>query len=100
MIITKYYPHGSLKRIIELQRQNQLTISFNITNKLIISYWIASAMSYLHSKDIIHCDLKPFNVLFDENVYPVIVDFDKNLQQEENSEYQILGAPLYMAPEI
>lgn len=47
----------------------------NDTQRLIIIYGIASAMKYLHSKNIVHADLKPANVLLDENFYPKLSDF-------------------------
>ena len=47
----------------------------NETKKYIIIYGIASAMSYLHSHDIIHCNLCPENIYLDENYHPKLGGF-------------------------
>lgn len=42
------------------------------TKKLIIIFGIASSMAYLHSLNIIHCNLNPSNIFLDEFLFPKI----------------------------
>jgi serine/threonine protein kinase len=68
---------------------------------------IADAMSYLHSKMIIFCDLKPTNIGFDSSGTVKLFDFGFAVNVASNdsntTEPQILydqcGTPRYMAPE-
>lgn len=63
-------------------------------------------MAYLHDQSILHNDLKPSNILLDDNFYPKIADFglsQKKANIKEGSNYNtmhIKGTPSYIAPEI
>lgn len=62
---------------------------------------IIRGLKYLHSHNIIHCDLKLENLLIDKKTKQIkIIDFD--LSTVTNSEYiaeHIYGTPRYIAPE-
>ncbi|HKV66125.1 MAG TPA: serine/threonine-protein kinase, partial [Rhodanobacteraceae bacterium] len=63
---------------------------------------VAEAVSYAHSLGVLHLDLKPANVLLDENVQPYVADFGlarrlENALAVDNDE--VSGTPAYMAPE-
>ncbi len=64
---------------------------------------IAEAVAHAHSKGVIHRDLKPGNVLIDENGQPRVTDFGLAKQIEGDSNLtgtgQVLGTPSYMPPE-
>lgn len=102
VIITEYFPNGSLKKLIDLSKKSRSPEKWNDTRKLITLYGIASGMAFLHSNNIMHRDLKPENILFDKYLLPMICDF--GLSKEENSIDQSLnsikGTPIYIAPEI
>lgn len=68
-IITKYMSKGSLRNVLKNNK------SFSFSKKYIIIYGIAEGMRYLHSQAIMHRDLKPDNILIDDNYYPYICDF-------------------------
>ncbi len=63
---------------------------------------IAEAVDYAHRLGVLHLDLKPANVLIDENGTPHVADFGlaRRLEQglaADNNE--VSGTPSYMAPE-
>lgn len=65
---------------------------------------VTSGLAYLHSKDIIHLDLKPDNILCDEDGNWLISDFGISLQlrgtMASKSRQQMSGARAYASPEI
>ena len=58
---------------------------------------IATGMMHLHGKGILHCDLKPGNVLLDQDGKPRVADFGQS--RLSTDETPALGTLYYMAPE-
>ena len=71
------------------------------TEKNIIAYGVAAGMQYLHSHGVIHRDLKPQNVLLDDQRSPVICDLGSGRStQEQMMMTNTGGTANYMAPEF
>lgn len=107
-IVTEYVPKGDLTDIIKSEyklkgAKKQAPPEWTITKKFIVLYGIAKGMSYVHKFDIMHRDLKPDNILLNENYEPKIADF--GFSKFADSESAVLhtmqiGTILYEAPEV
>jgi len=58
-----------------------------------------SGLSSLHSEGIVHCDLKPANIMVKRTGTKKIVDVDSSCMISEGP-FQNRGTPYYMAPEL
>jgi serine/threonine protein kinase len=94
-IIMEYAPLGNLFEYLKVNKN----IS-EITSKYFMRQ-IVNGLKYLLSKNIMHRDLKPHNILRFENNILKIADFGLAKNFQNNQEFNTLcGSPLYMAPEI
>lgn len=81
--------------LLGLPGQLPVIICLQIAQKL------AKTLGYLHGKNIIHCNIKPSNILFTSNYDLVVINF--SIAHPTNSDLQIPtefgNSPRYTAPE-
>ena len=62
---------------------------------------IAEALEYLHSRDIVHRDIKAENILINRHKEIKLIDFGFSLRCPKGETIDTFcGTPTYMAPEI
>ena len=61
---------------------------------------IGEALAYVHSRGVVHRDIKPGNLLLDKQGKPYLADFGLALRDElPETQWQRVGTPAYMSPE-
>ncbi|MBI5348217.1 MAG: serine/threonine protein kinase [Chloroflexi bacterium] len=95
-LVMRLMPGGSLAD--HLKQKGSLTLQevSRIFNRL------APALDHAHAKGVIHRDLKPGNILFDQNNDPYLSDFGIAKLTQGSASFTgsaIVGTPSYMSPE-
>ncbi|WVY90237.1 hypothetical protein V8G54_035751 [Vigna mungo] len=103
-LVYEFMPNGSLDKFIFSRNEN---IDFSYEKIYKISIGVASGIAYLHhgcEMQILHFDIKPHNILLDENFIPKVSDFGlAKLYPIDNSIVTMTaarGTIGYMAPEL
>ena len=89
--VMDYLEHGSLED--RLRREVRLAPHDAVE----MFEELAQGLMHLHGKGILHCDLKPANVLLDQDSKPRVADFGQSRLSTEDT--GALGTLYYMAPE-
>ncbi|XP_074573405.1 serine/threonine-protein kinase 52-like [Curcuma longa] len=94
-VVVEYLAGGTLKQYLIKNRRKKLPLKIVVQ----IALDLARGMSYLHSKKIVHRDVKTENMLLDVNRTLKIADFGVARVEAQNmtGETGTLG---YMAPEV
>lgn len=96
-IIMEYVGGQTLKKM--LQKKEFAGLGFPEDMTLKIFSQLVSGFAYMHKKGIVHRDVKPENILINEDLTVKIIDLGQSkartLMQTINQ-----GTPLYNAPEV
>lgn len=106
-LVYEYMSNGSLDKFIYNQRSEQRNCCLDWKTLYGIAIGVARGLKYLHcgcNSRIVHFDIKPQNVLLDDDFCPKISDFGlAKLCKGKESKVSILGAKGtagYIAPEV
>ncbi|XP_050271374.1 G-type lectin S-receptor-like serine/threonine-protein kinase SD2-5 isoform X1 [Quercus robur] len=102
LLVYEYMSNGSLDRWI-FNKNSEMLLDWKLRKKIMID--IARGLTYLHEEcrqKIVHMDIKPHNILLDENFNAKVSDFGlSRLVDRDQSQVvtTMRGTPGYMAPE-
>ncbi len=94
--VMKYLRGGSLSGLIEQRRK----LSVDEIRRMLVE--TAGALHYAHEHDIVHRDIKPDNIMFDELGHAVLTDFGiakAATGTRLTGTGMSIGTPHYMSPE-
>lgn len=103
LLVYEYMSNGSLHKCLFAEEENNQVLDWNTRYKIALG--TARGLAYLHSdciKTILHCDIKPENILLDENFNAKVSDFGlaKLLNKEQSQVFTTMrGTRGYLAPE-
>ncbi|KAJ9541183.1 hypothetical protein OSB04_027689 [Centaurea solstitialis] len=111
-LIYEFMPNGNLDRWLHPSQEQQIEtkeaslLRLSLRQRVMIALDVAHAIHYLHQEceiPIIHCDLKPSNILLDSEMVAHIGDFGLAkflpLKPHESSSIGLRGTIGYAAPE-
>uniref|UniRef100_A0A8C4QJU2 Protein kinase domain-containing protein n=1 Tax=Eptatretus burgeri TaxID=7764 RepID=A0A8C4QJU2_EPTBU len=95
VLVMEYLAGGSLHHQLVLRKRFSLLHAWHVMKQM------ASAFAYMHSKNVVHRDIKPHNVLCNDQLVVKVIDFGltKVLNAGEKL-FEESGTCGYMAPEI
>jgi serine/threonine protein kinase len=94
-LILEYCSGGTLEKYIEDKAK--------LTERQIHHYFshLSEALKYLRSKNVLHRDIKPHNLLINEDNELKVSDFGlSTLLDNDKLTDTVCGSPIYMAPEV
>jgi serine/threonine-protein kinase len=92
----EYLDADTLAQVLTRKRSLATDVAVGIARE------VALALKHAHDRHVIHCDIKPGNVLICRDGRVLISDFGVALAQGQpalNDAGRVLGTPRYMAPE-
>ncbi|EAY07288.1 TKL family protein kinase [Trichomonas vaginalis G3] len=98
IIVTEYISNANLREFIHDKQFQSKRTGTTLTK---IAMGIASGMSFFHAQKLMHRDLKPDNVILDNDFLPKICDFGLTREFDKPSTpTHKIGTRYYMAPEV
>ncbi len=78
--------------------------AWSAARSLTLGIQLANTLQYAHQHSVVHRDIKPQNILMEEDGTPIILDFglakvEQTNQLQWTKSGEVLGTPAYMPPE-
>ncbi|KAF7034124.1 hypothetical protein CFC21_045176 [Triticum aestivum] len=111
-LVYEFMPRGDLHKFLHSARGDESSSNSNcisLAQRLSIVADVSDAVAYLHQEGIVHCDLKPSNILLDDDMVAHVGDFGiarlpihtatSSSESTSASSVAIKGTIGYVAPE-
>ena len=100
-ILMEYVPHGNLRQLLNKATLSESQIRNSFVSCLgFIILCLLFGLTHMHHQKILHLDLKPENIVIDDDKYARICDFGLSKFLNSKPKKKLLGTFGYQAPEL